>query len=69
MINQLFFFNRSCVSAQVMMVEADVMLGTVKGSADPTEVPIMSHPPDKTSDLTFREFLEKSVQVLEDNLS
>ena len=49
-----------------MMIEADVMLGTVAGSTSAEKnVPIMSHPPEKTSDLTFKEFVETTIEVSE----
>ena len=42
-----------------MMLEADVLLGTVNGSG--TVVPIMGHPPANTSDLSLQDFLRTIV--------
>jgi Uncharacterized conserved protein (DUF2181). len=39
-----------------MMLEADVVLGTVEGGSG-EEVPVMAHPPDKVSDLSLDKFL------------
>ena len=45
-----------------MMLEADVVLGTiVGGSAD--IIPVMGHPPANTSDLSLKEFLDTVVSV------
>lgn len=40
-----------------MMIEADVSMGTVVGR-DAKILPIMAHPPLKTSDLSLEEFLD-----------
>ena len=41
------------------MLEADILMGTIDGGSAP--VAIMAHPPDKTSDLTFAEFLSEVI--------
>lgn len=43
------------------MLEADVVIGTVKGKDGPPQ-PIMAHPPATTSDLTLGDFLTAVVQ-------
>ena len=40
-----------------MMIEADVSLGSITGR-DGQLLPIMAHPPFKTSDLSLEEFLD-----------
>lgn len=40
-----------------MMIEADVSMGTIIGK-EGRVVPIMAHPPFKTSDLSLEEFLD-----------
>lgn len=40
-----------------MMIEADVSMGTVMGREGKV-IPIMAHPPFKTSDLSLEEFLD-----------
>jgi len=44
-----------------MMLEADILMGTTASSSK--EVPIMAHPPDTTSDLTFGGFLDTILHV------
>ncbi|KAF5304282.1 hypothetical protein FQR65_LT18880 [Abscondita terminalis] len=51
----------AALNDSTMMLEADVLLGTVN---DSEVVPIMAHPPNVTSDLSLEEFLK---QVLEYN--
>ena len=41
-----------------MMIEADVLFGTIKGDKDGVVLPVMAHPPAKTSDLSLEEFLD-----------
>lgn len=40
-------------------IEADIVMGTIKGSDDKTEMPVMGHPPAIESDISLKEFLEK----------
>jgi len=40
-----------------MMIEADVSMGTLTTGNDSTVLPIMAHPPHKTSDLSLEQFL------------
>ncbi|KAK3863553.1 hypothetical protein Pcinc_030703 [Petrolisthes cinctipes] len=42
----------------VMMLEADVLAGTLEDSVDTSPVPIMAHPPDTESDLTLAMWIE-----------
>lgn len=42
------------------MVEADIVLGTVGNSSE--IIPIMAHPPNKTSDLSLADFLTAMVK-------
>jgi hypothetical protein len=43
-----------------MMLEADVVLGTLKGGSGDL-IPVMAHPPDNTSDLSLDGFLTEVV--------
>ena len=45
-----------------MMIEADIQLGTVINDESGKRVPIMAHPPAKTSDLTFEEFIDTIIR-------
>lgn len=47
----MFFF----IQGEIMMIEADVVMGTVTGS--PEVVPIMAHPPANQSELSLSQFL------------
>jgi hypothetical protein len=49
-----------CCVDKVMMLEADVMLGTLKGGPGDL-IPVMAHPPDNTSDLSLDGFLTEVV--------
>ncbi len=49
-VHQMFFFIEYIGS--LTFIEADILIGTSSPS------PIMAHPPHKTSDLTFSEFLK-----------
>lgn len=40
-----------------MMLEADVLLGTLTDDKNNETVPIMGHPPSNTSDLSLEQFL------------
>jgi hypothetical protein len=43
-----------------MMLEADVVLGTLKGGSEDL-IPVMAHPPTNTSDLSLEGFLTEVV--------
>jgi hypothetical protein len=45
---------------KLMMLEADVVLGTLKGGSG-AEIPVMAHPPDNVSDLSLESFLAEVV--------
>jgi hypothetical protein len=47
----------AALNSTVMMLEADILMGTKIGSNASILIPIMAHPPANTSDLTFEEFL------------
>ncbi|CAB3372753.1 Hypothetical predicted protein [Cloeon dipterum] len=48
------------VSAGLMMLEADVLLGVLTGGG-PETIPIMAHPPNTESDLSLQNFLEQVI--------
>ena len=41
-----------------MMIECDVLMGTIVDDDSGNRMPVMAHPPAKTSDLSFEEFLD-----------
>jgi hypothetical protein len=41
------------------MIEADVIIGKLNNQANGTDMVIMGHPPNTTSDLSLEEFLKK----------
>ncbi|BES94777.1 Uncharacterized conserved protein (DUF2181) [Nesidiocoris tenuis] len=45
----------------INMIEADIVLGTVKGGSN-ISLPIMAHPPDNTSDISLEEFLNTALE-------
>ncbi|XP_018020188.1 protein FAM151B isoform X2 [Hyalella azteca] len=42
----------------IMMIEADISMGHLQGNLSTDPLPIMAHPPHKTSDLSFEMFLD-----------
>jgi len=46
--------------SQITAIEADILMGFSGGGN--SEIPIMAHPPTKTSDLTFQEFWQQCVE-------
>lgn len=44
-----------------MMLEADVVLGTLTGGASGELVPVMAHPPATSSDLSLQQFLAQLI--------
>ncbi|CAK1540785.1 unnamed protein product [Leptosia nina] len=46
----------AALASEVSMLEADIVLGHVKGKDGPP-IPVMAHPPATTSDLTLADFL------------
>lgn len=54
---------QSALDGDVMMLEADVSLGTLVGNSNGgSPIPIMAHPPNKTSDLSLEMFIDKIVK-------
>lgn len=49
-----------CCLDKIMMLEADVVLGTLKGGSGDL-IPVMAHPPNNTSDLSLDRFLTEVV--------
>lgn len=47
-------------NSQITAIEADILMGISGGSN--SEIPIMAHPPTKTSDLSFQEFWQQCVE-------
>jgi hypothetical protein len=45
-----------------MMLEADVVLGTVEGGSG-EQIPVMAHPPDDVSDLSLDNFLTEVISA------
>lgn len=43
-------------TADVKMIEADIILGTLNGTG--AALPVMGHPPNTTSDISLTEFLQ-----------
>ncbi|XP_008558649.1 protein FAM151A isoform X2 [Microplitis demolitor] len=54
-VNDALKLNLTLADESIMMVEADVVLGTVDDSMD--VIPIMAHPPKNTSNLSLEDFL------------
>lgn len=47
-----------CCVEKLMMLEADVVLGTLEGGSGEV-IPVMAHPPDSVSDLSLDNFLKE----------
>lgn len=50
-----------CLDPDVMMLEVDIVMGIYEGDPDEGLVPILAHPPNKSSDLQFTDFLEEVI--------
>lgn len=55
-VNNRSLLTKALNDSSVMMLEADVVLGTIFGQND--IIPIMAHPPQNKSDLSLHMFLE-----------
>jgi hypothetical protein len=53
---------QEAVNGNYMMIEADIVWGIKKGEADSKRRPIMAHPPNNVSDLTFKSFLDTVIK-------
>ncbi|XP_069695619.1 protein FAM151B isoform X2 [Periplaneta americana] len=53
---------QDALDEKLMMLEADVVMGTVEGGSE-EEIPIMAHPPSTTSDLSLKGFLTTVVNA------
>lgn len=63
-VNNQSYLKSVLADDNVMMIEADISIGKITNSD--AEIPIMTHPPAKTSDLSLEDFLK---QVDESNLN
>ncbi|CAG0920212.1 unnamed protein product [Notodromas monacha] len=62
-VNNRQLLKQSLADENILMLEADVLRGRLKNSADTSEVAIMAHPPDRESDLTFDDFIDNVIQA------
>ncbi|PSN44146.1 hypothetical protein C0J52_15662 [Blattella germanica] len=53
---------QEAIQENLMMLEADVVLGTLEGGSGDL-IPVMAHPPTNTSDLSLKEFLTEVITV------
>lgn len=60
-VNNQSLLKEALDDAKVMMLEADVVLGTHSGGNE--TIPIMAHPPATTSDLSLKQFVEAVIGV------
>lgn len=60
-VNSHELLNAALKSDDVMMLEADVALGTLTNSNSTEVIPIMCHPPTNQSDLSLAQFLEMTL--------
>ncbi|XP_071864508.1 protein FAM151B isoform X2 [Bombus fervidus] len=61
-VNSKEKLENALVSANIMMLEADVTLGILNGTSNSTRIPIMAHPPASESNLTLEDFLKTVIQ-------
>jgi hypothetical protein len=50
---------KQALESDVMMIEADVVLGTLTTNTSAPAIPIMAHPPNNTSDLSLEDFIKQ----------
>ncbi|XP_011702125.1 PREDICTED: protein FAM151B isoform X2 [Wasmannia auropunctata] len=56
-VNSQAKLEKALSSGDVMMLEADVVMGKLNNTNNTSEIPIMAHPPNTESDLSLEEFL------------
>ncbi|CAG9834884.1 unnamed protein product [Diabrotica balteata] len=56
-VNDKEYLKKVLNDDKIMMIEADVIIGKLKNQEN--DIPIMAHPPNKTSDLSLIDFLEQ----------
>ncbi|KAM0735719.1 Protein FAM151B [Formica fusca] len=61
-VNNLTELERALSSEDIMMLEADVVMGKLNNTINQTDIPIMAHPPAIESDLSLENFLELNIR-------
>ncbi|XP_020281493.1 protein FAM151B [Pseudomyrmex gracilis] len=62
-VNSLAKLESALSSEDVMMLEADVVMGKLNTSNATNNIPIMAHPPAKESDLSLEDFLNLTISA------
>ncbi|ODN06553.1 hypothetical protein Ocin01_00137 [Orchesella cincta] len=62
-VNSHEALNQSINDPKIMMLEADILMGVHTRVHSLEMIPIMAHPPDKSSDLSFAQFLDTVLQA------
>ncbi|KAK0071411.1 hypothetical protein PV325_012994, partial [Microctonus aethiopoides] len=57
-VNSQEDLNKTLENDKIMMIEADVVIGTLTNGTNDTLIPIMAHPPTSSSDLSLEIFLK-----------
>ncbi|GAB1863257.1 Fam151b protein [Camponotus japonicus] len=60
-VNSLAELEKALLSEDIMMLEADVVVGKLNTTSNQTGIPIMAHPPANESDLSLENFLDLSI--------
>ncbi|CAL1677891.1 unnamed protein product [Lasius platythorax] len=60
-VNSVAELDKALSSEDIMMLEADVVVGKLN-SSNQTDIPIMAHPPAVESDLSLENFLDLNIQ-------
>uniref|UniRef100_A0A8D8V2B3 Protein FAM151A n=1 Tax=Cacopsylla melanoneura TaxID=428564 RepID=A0A8D8V2B3_9HEMI len=53
---------KAALNSTAMMLEADVIVGTLTDDPNHVEIPVMGHPPDIESDLSLDQFIDKVIK-------
>ncbi|XP_028138418.2 protein FAM151B [Diabrotica virgifera virgifera] len=56
-VNDKEYLKKVLNNDKIMMIEADIVIGKLSNQED--NIPIMAHPPNKTSDLSLQDFLDQ----------
>ncbi|XP_015598599.1 protein FAM151B isoform X2 [Cephus cinctus] len=56
-VNNSTELNNALAKADIMMLEADIVLGTLNDDSSTEQIPIMGHPPANKSDLSLEQFI------------
>ncbi|KAJ8951027.1 hypothetical protein NQ318_006412 [Aromia moschata] len=67
-VNNQSYLTSTLNDSSIMMIEADIVLGTINGTNSTEQIPVMGHPPANTSDISLATFLD-TINTFNTNLT